>query len=90
LPYVYEAEKPWIFTDLGQRDLLRVLDKARYLLDIAGACMSSKIEAAATDATGWQRIALTDRLVELGELREIHIPDVAGQDRVFVKGRKYA
>jgi hypothetical protein len=37
----------------------------------------------------WQRIACVDRLVELGEIREITNPnEVAGQHRIFVDTRK--
>lgn len=35
----------------------------------------------------WEALACMDRLVELGELREITGPNVMGQHRVFVKGR---
>lgn len=35
----------------------------------------------------WEMMARVDRLVELGEIREITGSNVAGQDRVFVEAR---
>ena len=35
--YDYQAERPEIFTEAGQRDFLKVRDNVQRLLDIAGA-----------------------------------------------------
>ncbi len=84
MPYNYEAEKHKIFTDVGQREFLKVRDRAKHLLDEAGAFM---ILAALKDISGeaWTMMAYVDRLVELGEIREITSANVAGQNRVFIR-----
>ncbi len=83
--YDYQKEKPKILTDKGQREFLIVRDQTNHLLEEAGAF---KIFHALEGITGdgWTMMAYVDRMVELGEIREITGPKVAGQDRVFVKG----
>lgn len=85
--YNYETEKPFLFTDKGQREFLKVRDRANKLLDEAG---SFKIFSALKDVSGdtWKMMAYVDRLVELGEIREITDGSVAGQDRVFVRSAR--
>lgn len=84
MPYNYEAEKHKIFTDVGQREFLKVRDRAKHLLDEAGAFM---MFAALKDVSGsaWELRAYLDRLVELGEIREITNVDYMGQNRVFIR-----
>lgn len=81
--YEYNVEKHKIFTDEGQRDFLKVRDRAHQLLKEAGAF---KLMNPLKEVSGnsWTLMAYVDRLVELGEIKEITGPDVAGQDRVFV------
>ena len=82
MPYKFENEKKWLFTDTGQRKFLAIRDKVSTLLKTSGAFMMSHI------LTGgdWECLACVDRLVELGEIREILQSDgTAGQDRVFVE-----
>jgi len=83
--YQYKEIKPRLFTEEAQRDFLKVRDRAHKLLEEAGAF---KIMNACKGIAGdsWMMIAYIDRLVELGEIREITPPGVAGQDRVFVEG----
>lgn len=86
--YEYEKEKPRLFTDEGQRALLQIRDKAFELTAKAGAVRSDNLLLAGDT---WQSLACIDRLVELGDLREITEPGkVAGQDRVFVRVRREA
>jgi len=82
--YIYENEKPKIFTEEGQRDFLKVRDRAHKLLTEAGAF---EMFAVLKDVGGdsWLQMAYVDRLVELGEIREITGDDIAGQNRVFVR-----
>ncbi len=82
--YDYNVEKKKIFTDEGQREFLKVRDKARQLLDEGGAFMMFSALTDISGDTSWTMMAYVDRLVELGEIREITKPGVAGQDRVFV------
>ena len=85
--YSYEEEKPKIFTEDGQRDFLKVRDKANKLLKEAGAFM---LFSACRGITGdtWFVMACVDRLVELNEIKEITSSNVCGQHRVFVSTKE--
>ena len=84
MAYDYEVEKHGIFTDEGQREFLKARDQASKLLKEAGAFMIfSALKG--IDGDTWRQMAYIDRLVELGEIREITGPNVAGQHRVFVR-----
>lgn len=85
MSYNYQTQRDVIFTEKGQRMFLSIRDRAHRLLGEAGAVMSLKLMHSETGDV-WDMLACIDRLVELGELREITGPDVAGQHRVFVKG----
>jgi len=86
--YHYEDLKPKLFTDEGQRLLIRVRDQVHSLLKQAGAV---RMQEATKGFSGmsWEIMACVDRLVELGELREI-IPgnEVPGQYRIFVSTKE--
>lgn len=85
--YSYAIEKPKLFTDENQRMLLKVRDHVFKCLKTAGAVrMQEAMEPASGDS--WTMLALVDRLVELGDIREIPQKDVAGQYRIFVAARQ--
>jgi hypothetical protein len=86
MSYNYAEMKSGLFTEQGQVRFLKVRDKAHELLALSGAVRMDKLFVNSGDS--WEQLAYVDRLVELAELREV-TPDggVAGQDRVFVKGR---
>lgn len=81
--YSYENEKHTIFTEEGQRMFLSIRDNTQKLLQRAGAVRLQEA-IAKQSGSSWEMIACIDRLVELGEIREITGPGVAGQHRVFV------
>jgi hypothetical protein len=85
--YTYETEKVNIFTESGQRKFLAIRDNVQKLLRQSGAV---RMQEALTGATGdsWESMACVDRLVELGEIRELKYGDCAGQHRVFVSARE--
>lgn len=83
MPYEYQSERPNIFTEEGQRLFLKVRDKTQSLLRQAGAARSQEMLAGCC-GDGWTMLACIDRLVELGEIREVTDGRVAGQHRVFV------
>lgn len=87
MSYDYKTQRAAIFTEQGQRMFLSIRDRAHRLLGEAGAVTSVKLMGAHTGDV-WDMLACIDRLVELGELREITRADVAAQHRVFVKGRE--
>lgn len=84
MPYNYEEQKQHLFTDKGQREFLRVRDRADKLLSEAGAFMMlSVLQVVSGDS--WRMLAYVDRLVELGEVKEITPAGVPDLDRVFVR-----
>lgn len=90
MSYKYETERPKLFTDAGQRMLLKVRDNVRALTKLAGAVRMDKATTGISDDS-WTMLACVDRLVELKELREItkhpgspSVNECMAQDRVFV------
>lgn len=85
--YNYQTERTKIFTEEGQEDFLRIRDHVQGLLRKAGAFTMARAFDARCSGDTWTQIACVDRLVELGEIREVKQPNyIAGQDRIFVKG----
>lgn len=85
MPYDYATERPAIFTEDGQVMLLKIRDNAARLIQAAGAVRFQEMTANVV-GDSWTMLACVDRLVELGELREVTPPgSCAGQHRVFVK-----
>ena len=81
--YQYEMEKPALFTEHGSRTFLSIRDRTHRLLKEAGAVrMQEAMGGHSGDS--WFLLACVDRLVELGEIREITKNGVIGQHRVFV------
>lgn len=83
--YDYLEERPKILTDKGQRTFLKIRDNVYNLLKLSGAVRMGN--ALSEPGDGWFLMACVDRLVELGELKELTGPEVSGQDRVFVSKR---
>lgn len=84
MSYNYQEQRPRIFTEDGQVMFLKIRDKAHELINSSGVVMSCKLMSATTGDT-WMMTACMDRLVELGELREI--PNTYsnwGQYRIFI------
>lgn len=79
--YRYEDIKPELFTDYGQVQFLQTRDKVAELLKISGAVMIEKC----LSGDSWRVLAAFDRMVQLGELKELTGSNVAAQHRVFVK-----
>lgn len=84
--YNYEEQKKHVFTEDGQVMFLKIRDKAHQLLEAAGAF---RLEELVKRVTGdsWTMMACIDRLIELGEIKEIPQGKIAGQDRVFVRNK---
>lgn len=86
MTYAYETEKVALFTEKGQRQFLRVRDHVHAILAKGGAITMGRA-VACESGDSWTIMACVDRLVELGEIREIPQDRCAGQDRVFVPER---
>lgn len=82
--YHYSDLRPQVFTDTGQRAFLKIRDRANALLKEAGAARLQEI-INSSSGDSWLLIACVDRLVELGEIREVAQDDVVTQYRIFVK-----
>lgn len=83
--YCYENERAQLFTDRGQREFLKVRDAAQRLLEKAGAFRQTEvIREAGISGDSWFMIACVDRLVELGEIREIPA-EMPTQYRIYIK-----
>ena len=82
--YKYEEVRERIFSDEGQRMFLRVRDCVRNRLQQAGCVRMEEAISNAGGGDSWTMLACVDRLVELGEIREIRQEGVPGQHRIFV------
>ncbi len=83
--YRYEDERAWVLTDEGSRQFMRMRDWVLWTLKEAGAVTSGRMMSKVSAPDTFKMLACVDRMVELGELRELTGPEVAGQYRVFVK-----
>lgn len=83
MTYDYKKEKPELSTKEGQILFIEIRDRVKNLLRQAGAVRTLEAIKGST-GDSWHMLACVDRLVELGEIREITGPNVAGQHRVFV------
>lgn len=82
--YDYATERPAIFTEHGQIMFLKIRDNVDILIAKAGAVRMAEIMMGVT-GDSWEMLACVDRLVELGELREVTSQSVAGQHRIFTR-----
>lgn len=82
--YRYQDLRPNLFTDDGQRLFLRIRDRAHALLKEAGAARLDRMIHGQT-GDSWTMLACVDRMVELGEIKEIPQENIAGQHRVFYR-----
>ena len=88
MSYLYAAMRSHVFTEGGQVMFLKIRDRTARLLDEAGAAMLQNMISGNT-GDSWLMLACVDRMVELGEIREVTDPEtVMGQHRVFVRGRQ--
>ena len=82
--YDYKEQKSAIFSEAGQRMFLKIRDHTKELLAKAGAVRCQEMMAGAGGGDSWNMLACVDRLVELGEIREIPQERCAWEHRVFV------
>lgn len=83
MSYVYKESREHLFNDEGQRLFLKVRDHVHGLLEKAGAVRIKEVLMKHT-GDSWTILACFDRMVELGEIREITQDSVCGQHRIFV------
>ena len=89
MSYKYQEIRPYLFTEEGQLDFIKIRDKVKELLKLSGAFQVGNIlSLSGVHGDTWQRISCVDRLVEIGEIKEIIRSDCPGQHRVFVNPRE--
>lgn len=91
MSYDYKTEKREVFKEENQMLFIKIREKAHHLLNIAGAVTMDNL-ATLPDGIGcadsFTMLACVDRLVELGEIKEIYNPGRT-QSIVFIKGDKF-
>ena len=85
MTYNYQTQRDNLFTEEGQLMFMKIRDKINVLLDQSGAFrLLEAISTARVTGDTWDMIACIDRLVEIGEIREIETKGV-GQHRIFIR-----
>ena len=87
MSYHYASEKPKLFSEEGQVMFIKIRDNVHALLKKAGAVRMQEAMHCGAGGDSWTMLACVDRLVELGEIREVTGPAICGQYRVFVSTR---
>jgi hypothetical protein len=82
--YDYQTEKAKVFTEEGSVVFAKMRDKARKLLEVAGAVrMDYLMQGILADP--WLCLACADRMLELGDFQEVkQAQPPVGQHRIFV------
>lgn len=76
--YRYADFKGYVLSEEGSRVVMETRDRAARLLTASGAATMSRLMPS---GDSWKAMAVVDRLVEMGDLREVTIED---PERVFV------
>lgn len=87
MSYDYTIQRLEVITDEAQKSWLPFRDRVLKLVKEAGAVRMHEITKFAPCVNSWTQLAYVDRMVEVGDLREIHYGEVAGQHRIFVAVR---
>lgn len=82
--YNYETEKARLFTEENQKGFLAVRDNVYRLCRLAGCVRLQEAVSKCSISDSWTQLACVDRLVELGEIKEITKGPTMGQHRIFV------
>lgn len=82
MSYDYKKEVAWVYTDEGQRQFLRIRDRAAKLVAESGAVTVGALMRGEI-GDSFQMLACVDRLVELGEYRYLAVGGVT-QHKVLV------
>lgn len=80
--YNYTTERPYVFTDEGQRKFVKIYDTAKKAFETTGAVTAGKLMTGCS-GDSWQTMACVDRLIEIGSAREVNTSG-AWQYKVFL------
>jgi hypothetical protein len=81
MPYIYEEQKKNLCTPENIDMLLKIRDRAKLLINTAGACSVDKL-LANISGDSWLMLAAVELLAERGELTLVYDTG-ATQDRVY-------
>jgi len=73
MAYDYQTQRPYVFTEEGSTQVLKLRDRAQKLIELAGACSYSALTAGVAIGSTWDTLACVDRLIELGYLKRIDL-----------------
>ena len=82
--YSYRDIRGRLFSDAGQAMFMKIRESVRTRLASAGAVRMWEAIDSGVGGDFWTLMACVDRLVELGEIKEIPQGDAAGHHRIFV------
>lgn len=71
MSYRYEEFRDFVLSDEGQRDVIRTLLHAQKIMEQSGAATMRALMTQMRCCDSWQRLAVIDRLLEIGVLREV-------------------
>lgn len=84
--YDYQDFKPELFKEENQEAFLKIRDGIKATIKIAGCISMEKAIGFSNTSSDWLSMAMVERLVELGEIREVEqVNEIAGQYRIFTK-----
>ena len=81
--YNYYSIKTSLYSEENLKKFLFIRDHVRGLLSSSGAFSMGKAMSCCS-GDSWLNMACVDLLKDLGEIKELDIGPVRGQDRVFV------
>ena len=81
MPYNYQEERPYVFTEEGVNKTLEIYDNFKKLFKIAGSCMYYKLTGGICGDT-WETLACVDYLEETERIKCVN-PDAITQYRIY-------
>lgn len=85
--YKYEDYQGWLNTVASQKEVFKLRDRVDELLKRSGVITRGSIMDLCTIGDSWQRLAMVDRLVEFGAIKEVKLaePPPASQFIIYKK-----
>ena len=81
MPYDYQKERPFVFTEEGTERTLDIYERFKELFELAGACMYYELTAGICGDT-WKTLACVDYLEEKDRIKCVNL-DAITQYRIY-------
>ena len=81
--YSYQDERPKLFTEAGQILLLTMVDTIQRKCAVAG-CVRAQEAMEGVTGDSWTKLAVFDRLIELGRIQRIPQPHEWAQHHIYI------